>query len=99
MKIIDQKLAKKRLIIFQNIAENIKINYKKQLLNQIVKVLFENKMAKVKDKYFGRDEYQNPVIVVSKKNIVGQEKRVLIKKFSQHTIFGELIDSDNYLAA
>ena len=71
----------------------------KQLLNQIVKVLFENKMEKVKDKYFGRDEYQNPVIAVSKKNIIGQEKKVLIKKFSQHTIYGEIIDTDNFLAA
>ncbi len=99
MKIIDEKLAKKRLMTFQNIAENIKINYKKQLLNQIVKVLFENKMEKVNDKYFGRDEYQNPVIVVSKKNIIGQEKKVLIKKFSQHTIYGEIIDTGNSLAA
>jgi len=99
MKMIDEKLAKKRLTIFQNIAENIKINYKKQLLNQIVKVLFENKMEKMKDRYFGRDEYQNPVIVVSKKNIIGQEKKVLIKKFSQHTIYGEIIDTGNFLAA
>ena len=61
--------------------------------------LFENKMVKAEDKYFGRDEYQNPVIVTSKKNIVGHEKKVLIKKFSQHTIYGELIDTENYLAA
>ena len=99
MDLIDEKLAKKRLVIFQNIAEKIKLNYKKQLLNQTVKVLFENKMIKEKDKYFGRDEYQNPVIVYSKKNVIGKEKRVLIKKFSQHTIYGELIDTNNYLAA
>ena len=100
MKMIDEKLAKKRLTIFQKIAEKIKINYKKKLLNKIVKVLFENKMIKrEKDKYFGRDEYQNPVIVSQKKNIIGQEKKVLIKKFSQHTIYGELIDTDNFLAA
>ncbi len=99
MKMIDEKLAKKRLTTFQNIAENIKMNYKKQLLNQIVKVLFENKMEKMKDRYFGRDEYQNPVIAVSKKNIIGQEKKVLIKKFSQHTIYGEIIDTGNFLAA
>ena len=99
MKIIDETLAKKRLVIFQKLAEKIKMNYKKKLLNKIVKVLFENKMTKEKDKYFGRDEYQNPVIVCSKKNIIGQEKRVLIKKFSQHTIYGELINTDNFLAA
>ena len=56
-------------------------------------------MTKEKDKYFGRDEYQNPVIVCSKKNIIGQEKKVIIKKFSQHTIYGELINADNTLAA
>ena len=57
------------------------------------------KMTKEKDKYFGRDEYQNPVIVCSKKNIIGQEKRVLIRKLSQHTIYGELMNTDKFLAA
>ncbi len=99
MNMIDEKLAKKRLVIFQNIAEKIKLNYKKQLLNQTVHVLFENRMKKEKDKYFGRDKYQNPVIVHSKKNVIGKEKKVLIKEFSQHTIYGELIDTENYLAA
>ncbi len=99
LKMVNTDVAKKRLVLFQKIAERIKLDYKKNLLNQSVKVLFENKMNKEKEKYFGRDEYQNPVIVFSKKNIVGQEKRVLIKKFSQHTIYGELIDSDNFLAA
>ena len=99
MKNIDEKLAKERLIMFQKIAEKIKLNYKKELLNNTVKVLFENKMIKHKDKYFGRDEYQNPVIVHSKKNIVGCEKKVFIKRFSKHTIYGELVDADNILAA
>ena len=61
--------------------------------------MFENKMKKAKDKYFGRDEYHNPVVVCSKKDIIGQEKRVLIRKFSQHTIYGELINTDKFLAA
>ena len=99
MKMVDAEIAKKRLIKFQSIAEKIKLNYKKNLLNQTVKVLFENKMNKEKYKYFGRDEYQNPVVVYSKKNIIGQEKRVLIKKFSKHTIYGELIDTNKFLAA
>ena len=42
---------------------------------------------------------QNPVIVHSKENIIRKEKRVLIKNFSQHTIYGELIDNVNHLAA
>ena len=56
-------------------------------------------MTKDKNKYFGRDEYQNPVIVHSKKNLIGQEKKVLVNKFSKHTIYGELIYNDNFLAA
>ena len=56
-------------------------------------------MIKEKDKYFGRDEYQNPVIVHSKKDIIGREEKVFIKKFTQHTIYGELIDTDKFLAA
>ena len=99
MKTLEEKLAKKRLVMFQKIAEKIKLNYKKRLLNKVVKVLFENKMIKEKDKYFGRDEYQNPVIVFSKKNIVGLEKKVFIKKFSKHTIYGELIGTKKFLAA
>ncbi len=99
LKMVNKELAKERLTKFQIIAEKIKLNYKKNLLNHIVKVLFENKMHNGKDKYFGRDEYQNPVIVFSKKNLVGQEKRVNIKKFSKHTIYGELIDTNNFLAA
>ena len=99
MKIVDTKLAQERLVTFQKIAEKIKLNYKKKLLNQVVEVLFENKMVKEKNKYFGRDKYQNPVIVESKKNIIGQEKKVLIKKFSQHTIYGELFGIKKFLAA
>ncbi len=99
MQQIDIELAKKRLVIFQKIAEKIKINYKKKLLNKVVKVLFENKMLNEKDKYFGRDEYQNPVIVYSKKNIISQEKKVIIKKLSKHTIYGELVNANSSLAA
>ena len=99
MKMVDTKLAKERLVVFQNIAEKIKLNYKQTLLNQTVKVLFENKIIAEKNKYFGRDEHQNPVIVNSKKNIIGCEMKVIIKKFSQHTVYGELINTDNFLAA
>ena len=38
-----------------------------------------------------------PVIVKSKKNIVGEIKKVLIKKFSQQTIYGTLIDKKTFL--
>ena len=96
---VDSNTAKKRLEVFQKIAKKIKLNYKKHLINKVSKVLFENRVKNDNDKYFGRDEYQNSVIVKSKKNIIGSEKKVLIKKFSQQTIYGELIHTDNFLAA
>ena len=56
LEMIDVKLAKKRLKIFQKLSEKIKLDYKKKLLNQIVKVLFENEMKNEKSKYVGRYE-------------------------------------------
>ena len=71
--------TKKRLEVFQKIAKKIKLNYKKHLINKVSKV-FENRVKNDNDKYFGRDEYQNSVIVKSKK-ILLVVKKVLIKKF------------------
>ena len=99
MKLVDNKIAKERLVKFQKLAEEIKIKYKKSLIGKRVKTLIENKSKDKINYYFGRDEYQNPVVVFSKKNIVGCEKNVLIKKISQQTIFGEIDNKDGILAA
>ena len=90
LKEIDVKIAKERLSIFQNIADDIKKNYRKKLINTTAKVLFENKI-KNEDKYFGRDEYFNSVIVDGKKDLVGKIKDVKIKQCNQNTLFGEEI--------
>ena len=99
LKSVDAEIAKRRLVIFQNISGEIKLNYKKKLVKKNVKVLFENKVKNEYNYYFGRDEHQNPVISHSKKNIIGEEKSVIIKKVSQHTIYGEIEDNKGYLAA
>ena len=96
LKLINDSVAKKRLLLFQNLAEKVKFNYKKSLLNKTLKILFENKVEK--DKYFGRDEFQNSVIIKSTKALIGLEKNIIVKEFSQQTIFGELIESDNLAA-
>ena len=96
LKLVNDSVAKKRLLLFQNLAEKVKFNYKKSLLNKTLKILFENKVEK--DKYFGRDEFQNSVIIKSKKDLIGLEKNIIVKEFSQQTIFGELIESDNLAA-
>ena len=94
MKKIDQKIAKSRLFKFQSISEKIKENYRKNLIKKTSKVLFENKL-KDENKYFGRDEYFNSVIVESENDISGQIKNVKISKVNRNTLFGEIISSLN----
>ena len=91
MKTIDLNTAKKRLLIFQKITDDLKFNYKKQLINQEVNALFENKVNGKENYYFGRDDFHNPVVVFSNKNIIGQEKKVIIREITKQTVYGELV--------
>ena len=86
--------AKKRLMDFQKNAEKIKTEYRNNLINKISTVLFENK-TKNENKYFGRDEYFNSVIVKNKTNLIGKFKNVKILKINQNTLFGEVISNFN----
>ena len=92
LKTIDEKLAKERLITFQDISKQIKTEYRESLLTKIMPVLFENK-TKDENKYFGRDEYFNSVIVESDKNLSGKIKNVKITNLNQNTLFGEISSS------
>ena len=93
---IDKEVAKERLIKFQKIVEELKKMNKKELTGKIVKVLFENKVSG--GKFFGRDEYQNPVIVNSKQDIVGKIIEVKVTNSNSQTIFGNLINYENVAA-
>ena len=86
--------SKKRLMNFQIIAEQIKDNYKKSLIDKIVPVLFENEM-KNKNEYFGRDEYFNSIVVKNNKNLKGKVKNVKILKSNHKTLFGEVAENFN----
>ena len=88
------KEAKKRLIEFQSTAEKIKNNYRKDLINKTAKVLFENRIKK-SNRYFGRDEYFNSVIVESNKDLTGMIKNIKIQSGNQNTLFGEIVKNDN----
>ena len=89
LKEVDQTLAKERLIIFQNISKKIKSEYRARFLTKIVPVLFENK-TKEENKYFGRDEHFNSVIVESNENLTGKIKNIQITKLNQNTLFGKI---------
>ena len=97
---INSKDAKERLIAFQNLSEKIKINYKKNLINKTVSVLFENKINN-ENNYFGRDEYFNPVVVKSNIDLSGKIKKVKISNMNQNTLFGiqtSSLKQSNYAA-
>jgi tRNA-2-methylthio-N6-dimethylallyladenosine synthase len=86
---IDENKAKERLFLFQKLSKKIKTEYRETLLSKTMTVLFENE-TKEKNKYFGRDEYFNSVIVESNENLVNEIKKIKIKKINQNTLFGEI---------
>ena len=89
LKKIDNDIAKKRLMIFQSMSNKIKTEYREKLLTKISPVLFENK-TKENNKYFGRDECFNSVIVESDEDLIGKIKNIKITKVSQNTLFGKI---------
>ena len=93
LKKIDAKIAKERLAIFQRVADEVKTKYRKKLVNSTTSVLFENN-ARDADKYFGRDEYFNSVIVNSNENLAGKIRNVKIDSCNQNTLFAEVILED-----
>ena len=94
LKKIEAIVAKNRLMQFQKIAEDIKLKYKKSLINKNTTVLFENKMKNKKDEYFGRDEFSNPIIVRAKHNLEGKIRKIKIISGNQNTLFGEIIEQN-----
>ena len=97
---VNQSEAKERLISFQSIAEEIKTKYRETLIGGISNVLFENK-TKEGNKYFGRDEYLNSVIVKSNESLVGKIKKVKITSGNHNTLYGETLSNlnqNNYAA-
>ena len=92
MKKIDEQVSKERLVSFQKLANEIKMNYRKNLLNKKSFVLFENSMNQ-KNLYFGRDEFSNPVIVKSTENLRGKIREVEIVDGNQGTLFGNIVEN------
>ncbi len=91
---LDPNMIKKRLYNFQKVADRIKTEYRKNLINKTFNVLFENKL-KNESKYFGRDEFFNSVIVKSSEDLSGKIKKIKITNVNNNTLFGETISNLN----
>ena len=92
------QIIKERLLEFQNISNEIKIQYRKSLINTTQNVLFENKL-KDQNKYFGRDRYSNSVIVNSRNNLSGRSINIKIEDFNHNTLFGKIDKTKLVVAA
>ena len=99
MEKIDENVAKDRLKIFQKSADELKMKYRKALINKKVSVLFENKIKGKKNEFFGRDEHSNSVIVESHNNLVGKIEEVNIFEGNQNTLYGRIEKKFNNFAA
>ena len=88
-KSVDEDISKERLLIFQKTANEIKMQYRRNLINKKFFILFEKK-KKNKNAFFGRDEYNNSVIVNTQENLTGKIKEVKITGGNLNTLFGEI---------
>ena len=84
------KEANKRLLELQNLLNSFQIKHKNQLKGSISEILIENSLSE-SDKYFGRDQYFNSVIVSSGHDLTGKVVKAEINNYNQQTLFGEYI--------
>ena len=96
---VDPDIAKKRLILLQEMLEKINIESKKEFLDKSIEVLFENKLEN-QNKYFGRDKFLNSVLVESKEDLTGQILNIKINDFNHNSLFGKILQNEkrNYAA-
>jgi len=96
---VDKKIQKKRLIIIQNLLEDIQIKENKKKVGKLKEVLIENKM-KNQSKYFGRISNSTPVIIdnTNEKDI-GKIVHVRIKNCNRNTLFGVKENVESEVAA
>ena len=96
---LKKEIQHNRLIILQNLLNNIQNNYNKNQIGKNKKVLIENKM-KNQEKYFGRTDSFTPVVTenIDHKDI-GKIINVRIKDCNKNTLFGIKDNIDKEVAA
>ena len=96
---LKKEIQHNRLIILQNLLNNIQNNYNKNQIGKNKKVLIENKI-KNQEKYFGRTDSFTPVVTenIDYKDI-GKIINVRIKDCNKNTLFGVKENTDREVAA
>ena len=86
---INEDVAKERLIIIQKKLFNNQIELNKSMENKIIKVLVENKLTK-QNKLFGRNKFLSSVIFEGDQKFIGKIINVKINNSNQNTLFGKI---------
>tara|TARA_A100001011_G_scaffold199917_1_gene208192 strand:+ start:902 stop:2167 length:1266 start_codon:yes stop_codon:yes gene_type:complete len=84
---VDNEIQKKRLIILQNLLEEIQKKKNRQAIGKFKEVLVENRL-KNQNKFFGRTYELTPVYFDAMEQDVGKIIDVEIKDCNQNSLFG-----------
>lgn len=87
---VDEKIKDERLAIMQALLHEQHLQTQQNSLNKICSVLFE-RAGKYTGQILGKNEYGQPVCVLSDESIIGKITPVKITKISGNTLVGELI--------
>ncbi len=89
LEMIDNEIAKKRLIVIQEKLFNNQIELNKSMEDKKIEVLVENKLSD-QNKLFGRNKYLSSVVFKGSENHIGKLVDVKINNSNQNTLFGEI---------
>ncbi len=89
LEMVDNEIAKKRLILIQKKLFNNQIELNKSMENKKIEVLVENKLPE-QNKLFGRNKYLSSVIFRGNENLIGKLVDVKITSSNQNTLHGEI---------
>tara|TARA_A100001015_G_C15027696_1_gene731425 strand:+ start:1871 stop:3172 length:1302 start_codon:yes stop_codon:yes gene_type:complete len=84
---VNEEVQKRRLIILQNLLEEIQVNKNKNSLGNHKKVLVENKL-KNQNKFFGRTFDLTPVVFDAREEDIGKIIQVEITNYNRNSLFG-----------
>ncbi len=95
---VDNEVQKRRLIILQNLLEEIQRKKNRENIGKFKEVLVENRL-KNQNKFFGRTFELTPVVFDAAKQDVGKIIDVEIKDCNQNSLFGSKRNSNKEVAA
>ena len=98
LELVDNEIAKERLINLQRELEGHQIKKNASLVNSSVEVLVENKLKNQKN-YFGRNVFLNSVLFEGEDKYIGKLVNVKIEKTNRNTLFGRIDKNKSMRAA